>query len=150
MVLSVKREMAEQQLRARQMVLQQQAASAVAAASKTQREVGHFFPTYPLCRFCVYYIPAKCCFDLPAWGTLPSRAGTDTWGALCPQVFLFVSLPCRCYTHCFALCHASPTAKRNLPPLTRPQLTACMGCASPTYLPHLLVINLHACCYILP
>ena len=31
--------MAEQQLRARQMVLQQQAASAVAAASKTQREV---------------------------------------------------------------------------------------------------------------
>ena len=36
---AVKRQMAEQQLRARQMVLQQQAASAVAAASKTQREV---------------------------------------------------------------------------------------------------------------
>lgn len=35
----MKRQMAEQQLRARQMVLQQQAASAVAAASKTQREV---------------------------------------------------------------------------------------------------------------
>ena len=32
--------MQEQQLRARQLVLQQQAASAVAAASKTQREVG--------------------------------------------------------------------------------------------------------------
>lgn len=31
--------MQEQQLRARQLVLQQQAASAVAAASKTQREV---------------------------------------------------------------------------------------------------------------
>ena len=39
MSCAVKREMAEQQLRARQMVLQQQAASAVAAASKTQREV---------------------------------------------------------------------------------------------------------------
>ena len=36
---AVKKQMAEQQLRARQMVLQQQAASAVAAASKTQREV---------------------------------------------------------------------------------------------------------------
>ena len=33
------RQMQEQQLRARQLVLQQQAASAVAAASKTQREV---------------------------------------------------------------------------------------------------------------
>jgi hypothetical protein len=32
--------MQEQQLRARQLVLQQQAASAIAAASKTQREVG--------------------------------------------------------------------------------------------------------------
>jgi len=40
MIFAVKREMAEQQLRARQMVLQQQATSAVAAASKTQREVG--------------------------------------------------------------------------------------------------------------
>lgn len=37
---AVARQMQEQQLRARQLVLQQQAASAVAAASKTQREVG--------------------------------------------------------------------------------------------------------------
>ena len=38
--------MQEQQLRARQLVLQQQAASAVAAASKTQREVyvGNLMP----------------------------------------------------------------------------------------------------------
>lgn len=35
----IKRQMQEQQLRARQLVLQQQASSAVAAASKTQREV---------------------------------------------------------------------------------------------------------------
>ena len=38
-VSAVARQMQEQQLRARQLVLQQQAASAVAAASKTQREV---------------------------------------------------------------------------------------------------------------
>ena len=36
---AVARTMQEQQLKARQLVLQQQAASAVAAASKTQREV---------------------------------------------------------------------------------------------------------------
>lgn len=36
---TVARQMQEQQLKARQLVLQQQAASAVAAASKTQREV---------------------------------------------------------------------------------------------------------------
>lgn len=36
---AVAKQMQEQQLRARQLVLQQQAASAVAAASKTQREV---------------------------------------------------------------------------------------------------------------
>lgn len=36
---AVAKQMQEQQLRARQMVLQQQAASATAAASKTQREV---------------------------------------------------------------------------------------------------------------
>lgn len=39
MLLAVARQMQEQQLRARQLVLQQQALSAVAAASKTQREV---------------------------------------------------------------------------------------------------------------
>jgi hypothetical protein len=38
-VRAVARQMQEQQLKARQLVLQQQAASAVAAASKTQREV---------------------------------------------------------------------------------------------------------------
>ena len=37
--VAVARQMQEQQLKARQLVLQQQAASAVAAASKTQREV---------------------------------------------------------------------------------------------------------------
>ena len=37
--VAVARTMQEQQLKARQLVLQQQAASAVAAASKTQREV---------------------------------------------------------------------------------------------------------------
>ena len=36
---AVARQLQEQQLQARQLVLQQQAASAVAAASKTQREV---------------------------------------------------------------------------------------------------------------
>lgn len=36
---TVRNKMAEQQLRARQLVLQQQADSAIAAASKTQREV---------------------------------------------------------------------------------------------------------------
>lgn len=39
MLSAVARQMQEQQLRARQLVLQQQALSAVAAASKTQREV---------------------------------------------------------------------------------------------------------------
>ena len=39
MCVAVARTMQEQQLKARQLVLQQQAASAVAAASKTQREV---------------------------------------------------------------------------------------------------------------
>ena len=38
-VHAVARQLQEQQLQARQLVLQQQAASAVAAASKTQREV---------------------------------------------------------------------------------------------------------------
>ena len=38
-LFAVARQLQEQQLQARQLVLQQQAASAVAAASKTQREV---------------------------------------------------------------------------------------------------------------
>lgn len=44
---AVKRQMQEQQLHARIAVLQQQAQSAVAAASKTQREVRRFRATIP-------------------------------------------------------------------------------------------------------
>ena len=43
---AVRRQMLEQQLKARQMVLAQQASSAVAAASKTQREVRLVLPNF--------------------------------------------------------------------------------------------------------
>ncbi len=43
----IKRQMQEQQLKARQLVLQQQASSAVAAASKTQREVCPLAASHP-------------------------------------------------------------------------------------------------------
>lgn len=63
--------MQEQQLKARQLVLQQQAASAVAAASKTQREVCGTLFTLVLCQV--------------SWPELSSRLGPN-------PVILFASL----------------------------------------------------------
>ena len=105
--------MAEQQLRARQMVLQQQAASAVAAASKTQREVGSSSPAL------TSHLILHCLVDVShamAPGPLFRLLQAQTHRVHCAR---------RCFCSCPSLADAnSPllsclaTATRTLPPLT--------------------------------
>lgn len=63
----------------------------------------------PLLAFSPVLLHAVCsvaCTRISAALCRPSGAGADTWGALCPQVFLFVSLPCRCSCPTNDCCHA--------------------------------------------
>ena len=122
MVNAVKREMAEQQLRARQMVLQQQAASAVAAASKTQREVRlHVAPHGSLHwrKPCVAGAKKHCCQQQSFHHPVQER------------------VPCarRCFCSCPSLADA-PTPARPVPP-------SCCWCPRHACLPSLLWKPLH-------
>lgn len=105
---AVARQLQEQQLQARQLVLQQQAASAVAAASKTQREVRSDI---------VHMLTSMYTEDISAsidW-LLRFVTAYTSFGCVCCRCLFALALPvqvshsllhclCRCHTACCIAC----------------------------------------------
>lgn len=119
---AVARQLQEQQLQARQLVLQQQAASAVAAASKTQREVCYLLHSDHL--------------DCIHWHTRPIAVYAAVsvcfcvllqYGVAVAGVCLPLHCLCRCHSLLHCLCRCCLTSCSSCPPTCRtaPDLHMC-------------------------